>query len=67
MLVPMAAPFSVPVIEELPPRWHEMMRNGGPLTGVAPPSTYKRRARSATSGRPSNSAERSAMNLWLAP
>ncbi len=36
MLVPMEAPFRMPVMLELPPRWQEITRKGGPAILVAP-------------------------------
>ena len=39
MLLPIAAPLRMPVIDELPPRWQEITRNGGPSTGEPASST----------------------------
>ena len=39
MLVPMDAPFKMPVMLELPPRWQEITRSGAPEIFVAPPLT----------------------------
>jgi hypothetical protein len=66
MLVPMATPLRMPVTELEPPRWQETTRNGLPAAAAGHPDRGGGRFGGDVLA-PQSSAERSAMNLWLAP